>query len=335
MKRCIPLEKAAEQVCMENSKPPLIFQLPPERGRAILDAAQDSPVYKYPADVTGLEVDAGRWGRIRVYVLIPEGAGDPADVILYMHGAGWVFGNLHTHDKLVRELAARTRSVVVFPEYSLSPEAKYPTAIEQCYAVLCRIPAIMKEMGRRLDPATLTVAGDSVGGNMAAVTAILAKGRRGPRIHKQLSGGDAVVLESIRPVGGGSPADHCLSSARFAAGAQRSSHRYDHQRAGGCIAGRGPSLRLQASYGGRGCDGAAIPGHHPRFCHAQRTGPDGGLPVRYGCLHRLDQPKKRRGTLRRKEGLGYPPGIDRKAPMMMFHGCLLIGNLPQKWRLRR
>lgn len=52
MKRCIPLEKAAEQVCMENSKPPLIFQLPPERGRAILDAAQDSPVYKYPADVT-------------------------------------------------------------------------------------------------------------------------------------------------------------------------------------------------------------------------------------------------------------------------------------------
>lgn len=91
MKRCIPLEKAAEQVCMENSKPPLIFQLPPERGRAILDAAQDSPVYKYPADVTGLEVDTGRWGRIRVYVLIPEGAGDPADVILYMHGAGWVF----------------------------------------------------------------------------------------------------------------------------------------------------------------------------------------------------------------------------------------------------
>ena len=186
MKRCIPLEKAAEQVCLENSKPPLIFQLPPERGRAILDAAQDSPVYKYPADVTGLEVDTGRWGRIRVYVLIPEGAGDPADVILYMHGAGWVFGNLHTHDKLVRELAARTRSVVVVPEYSLSPEAKYPTAIEQCYAVLCRIPAIMKEMGRRFDPATLTVAGDSVGGNMAAVTAILAKGRRGPRIHKQL-----------------------------------------------------------------------------------------------------------------------------------------------------
>ena len=136
MKRCIPLEKAAEQVCMENSKPPLIFQLPPERGRAILDVAQDSPVYKYPADVTGLEVDTGRWGRIRVYVLIPERAGDPADVILYMHGAGWVFGNLHTHDKLVRELAARTRSVVVFPEYSLSPEAKYPTAIEQCYAVL-------------------------------------------------------------------------------------------------------------------------------------------------------------------------------------------------------
>lgn len=186
MKRCVPLEEAAQRVSDENAKPPLIFQLPPEQGRARLEEAQNTPVFKYPADITCLEADTGRWGKIRVYAVIPEGIGNPADVIFYIHGAGWVFGSLHTHDKLVRELAARTRSVVIFPEYSLSPEAKYPTAIEQCYAVLCQLPALAERAGFRLNPATLTVAGDSVGGNMAAAMTILARQRHGPVIHKQL-----------------------------------------------------------------------------------------------------------------------------------------------------
>ncbi|MYR85035.1 alpha/beta hydrolase fold domain-containing protein, partial [Streptomyces sp. SID685] len=56
-------------------------------------------------------------------------------VILYLHGAGWVFGNAHTHDRLVRELAVGARAAVVFPEYDLSPEARYPVAIEQNYTV--------------------------------------------------------------------------------------------------------------------------------------------------------------------------------------------------------
>ena len=56
-------------------------------------------------------------------------------VILYIHGAGWVFGNAHTHDRLVRELAVGAGAAVVFPEYDLSPEARYPVAIEQNYAV--------------------------------------------------------------------------------------------------------------------------------------------------------------------------------------------------------
>jgi acetyl esterase/lipase len=97
-----------------------------------------------------------------------------------------VFGNFHTHEKLARELAARTNSVVLFPEYSLSPEVKYPVAIEQCYWVLSNLPLLMQQLGvnARLD--TLTVAGDSVGGNMATVMTILAKQRNGPHIDKQL-----------------------------------------------------------------------------------------------------------------------------------------------------
>ena len=101
MIRCVPLEKAAQQVCMENSKPPLIFQMPPERGREVLNAAQNTPVYKYPAEIQNFLVDTGQWGKICVHVIKPKCVSDPANVILYIHGAGWVFRNLHTHDKLL------------------------------------------------------------------------------------------------------------------------------------------------------------------------------------------------------------------------------------------
>ena len=86
----------------------------------------------------------------------------------------------------MRELAARTKSVVLFPEYSLSPEVKYPVALEQCYGVLSILPSIMQQLGLEARLDTLTVAGDSVGGNMATALTILSKYRNGPHIHKQL-----------------------------------------------------------------------------------------------------------------------------------------------------
>ena len=110
----------------------------------------------------------------------------PGKCNLLFHGAGWVFGSFHTHEKLVRELAARTDSVVVFPEYSRSPEARYPVAIEQCYDVLGRLPQLLGKMDITIDPCTLTVAGDSVGGNMAIAMTIMAKFRERPYIQKQL-----------------------------------------------------------------------------------------------------------------------------------------------------
>ncbi len=184
MKRCVLLEPAAEQVCSDSSRPPLIFQLPPICGRAQLDAAQDTPVFMAPASIDSITVDTGKWGPVKTYLITPGTGIRPEHVIFYIHGAGWVFGNLHTHEKLVRELAFRTNSVVVFPEYSLSPEKKFPTAIEQCYSVLCKLPEILKGVCQNLK--TLTVAGDSVGGNMATVMTILSKQRHGPTIHKQL-----------------------------------------------------------------------------------------------------------------------------------------------------
>ena len=180
------LEPAAQKVSEESSKPPLIFQLPPAKGRLILDKAQDTPVYTYPATTTRNIVDTGDWGIVNLYYIKPDNILGTPNVIFYIHGAGWVFGNLHTHYKLVAELAARTNSVVFFPEYSLSPEVKYPTAIEQCYKILCSLPDMVKQFNLDVNLSTLTVAGDSVGGNMATVMTLLAKYRSGPTIHKQL-----------------------------------------------------------------------------------------------------------------------------------------------------
>ena len=85
---------------------------------------------------------------------------------------------------MIRELAVRTNSIVIFPEYSRSPEAKYPTAIEQNYAVLQQLPGFVDVKG--LDLSRLTVAGDSVGGNMATVMTLLTKARGGIPIAQQL-----------------------------------------------------------------------------------------------------------------------------------------------------
>ena len=186
MKREITLEKAAELVCDNNSKSPLIFQLPPEEGRQALEKVQDSSVYKYPAEIKNIVVTTSKWGELTVHFVIPNKIDDTANVIYYIHGAGWVFGSIHTHDKLVRELAARTNTILIFPEYTRSPEAKYPVAIEQCYEVMCKLPDLLKEVGIVANLSKLTVAGDSVGGNMATIMTILSKQRKGPYIHKQL-----------------------------------------------------------------------------------------------------------------------------------------------------
>jgi acetyl esterase/lipase len=92
-----------------------------------------------------------------------------------VHGGGWILGNAGTHDRLVRELAVGVRAAVVFVEYDRSPEARYPVAIEQAYATA---QWITKEgAAEGLDATRLAVAGDSVGGNMTAALAIMAKQR--------------------------------------------------------------------------------------------------------------------------------------------------------------
>ncbi|NOU70249.1 alpha/beta hydrolase fold domain-containing protein [Paenibacillus sp. LMG 31458] len=180
----IHLEAAALKFAEDTAKPPFLFDLGPVKGRETVDKVQSEPVHKEAVDMQDLTISGGPSGEVSVRILRPKKSPPTLPVILYIHGAGWVFGNAHTHDRLVRELAVGAQAAVVFPNYSLSPEAKYPTALEEIYAVLQWIASHAKEYG--FDAERLTIAGDSVGGNMAAAITLVAKERKGPTIHKQL-----------------------------------------------------------------------------------------------------------------------------------------------------
>ncbi|MEW2545062.1 alpha/beta hydrolase [Streptomyces sp. NPDC047002] len=175
------LEPAAAAFAEATSKPPFLFQLPPAEGRAAVDEVQSdgldelSAAANPAADEEWVTVEGGPTGSVRARIVRPAGATGTLPVVLYIHGAGWVFGNAHTHDRLVRELAAGTGAAVVFPEYALSPEARYPVAIEQNYAVARWIVA--EGAAHRLDAGRIAVAGDSVGGNMTAALTLMAKER--------------------------------------------------------------------------------------------------------------------------------------------------------------
>jgi acetyl esterase/lipase len=171
----VVLEPAAAEFAAATAEPPYLFDLGPEKGRMVVDDVQSGPIAKPPVDEQWITVPGGPTGSVPVRIVRPAGASGILPVILYIHGAGWVFGNARTHDRLVRELAAGADAAVVFPEYALSPEARYPVAIEQSYAVARWV--VTDGAARGLDPARIAVAGDSVGGNMSAALTLMAKDR--------------------------------------------------------------------------------------------------------------------------------------------------------------
>jgi acetyl esterase len=103
---------------------------------------------------------------------------------MYFHGGGWILGDRDTHDRLVREIADGAQAAVVFVDYARAPEARYPVAIEQAYAATRYVTDNAADL--RIDPLRLAVAGDSVGGNMAAAVTLMAKQRRNPKIAFQV-----------------------------------------------------------------------------------------------------------------------------------------------------
>jgi acetyl esterase len=178
------LEPAAQAFAEATANPPFLADLPPSEGRALVDDLQSGEIAKPDVDEEWITVAGGPTGEVKARIVKPRDATGTLPVVLYIHGAGWVFGDAHTHDRLVRELAVGAGAAIVFPEYDRSPEARYPVAIEQNYAVAQWV--VDNGAAKGLDAARVAVAGDSVGGNMAAALTLMAKDRRGPKLAAQV-----------------------------------------------------------------------------------------------------------------------------------------------------
>ncbi|MFD8009177.1 alpha/beta hydrolase [Streptomyces sp. NPDC058955] len=179
------LEPAAQAFADATAQPPYLYQIPVAEGRKAVDDVQSGEgVPLLAVDEEWITVHGGPTGDVRARIVRPRGVTGPLPVVLYIHGAGWVFGNAHTHDRLVRELAVGTGAAVVFPEYDLSPEARYPVAIEQNYSVAQWVAR--EGHHKDLDGTRIAVAGDSVGGNMSAALTLMAKQRGDVTIVQQV-----------------------------------------------------------------------------------------------------------------------------------------------------
>ena len=130
-----------------------------------------------------LTVTAADGTEIPIRVLVPQQGA--RGVIVFLHGGGWVIGTIDEYDTLARKLAERTSCAVVLVEYRLAPEHRYPTAVEDSYAALTWVGEHLADVAGR-DDVPLIVAGDSAGGNLAAVMAQRARDRGGPPIALQV-----------------------------------------------------------------------------------------------------------------------------------------------------
>lgn len=179
------LEPEAKKLTEDTDPHPRIYELPPEQGRSILsDLQRGEGVERPDVEEEWVEVDAGEWGVVRTRIIKPEGASGLLPVVFYIHGAGWVFGDDKTHDRLFRELTVGAGAAGVFPVYDWAPEKKYPTQVEQNYAVGQWLQANGADHG--LDTSRVAVAGESVGGCMSAVFAQMNKDRGGLALKAQI-----------------------------------------------------------------------------------------------------------------------------------------------------
>lgn len=166
-----------------DSKP--MEEMEPEEARKVLEDAQASVAVDV-SGITELEKEIEHGGEtVKVVVVKPENAGEEKlPVFIFIHGGGWVLGDYPTHKRLIRDLVVQSGAAAVYVDYTRSPEAQYPTAINQIFAVTEWVSANGAEIG--VDGKNLAIAGNSVGGNMATVICLMANERGGPDIKFQL-----------------------------------------------------------------------------------------------------------------------------------------------------
>jgi acetyl esterase len=152
--------------------PPIRLEPPMDEARLINDAIG----LRLAQGGAAMAESTDRWLPVRGRRLLcrfhrPAGAAGVLPVLVYLHGGGWVWGSVDTHDRVMREYAAKAGCAVVGVDYALSPEATFPQALEECAAVIHWLAAHGAEWD--LDPSRITVGGDSAGANLAMGAALL------------------------------------------------------------------------------------------------------------------------------------------------------------------
>jgi acetyl esterase len=169
---------------MLNSGSVPLETLPPLEARQVLVDAQAS----VQVDLSGIDesekmITADGY-PIKLNIVRPEGVKGTLPVFIFIHGGGWVLGDYPTHQRMVRDLVVLSGFAAVFVNYTRTPDARYPQAIDEIYAATKWVADRGEEIG--VDGKNLAVVGNSVGGNMTAVTSLMAKAKGGPHIKLQI-----------------------------------------------------------------------------------------------------------------------------------------------------
>ena len=179
------LDPACEMILGAFAALPALGTMEPAPTRAMLAAAA-VPLPEIPMAAVDDRVIPGPGGDLPIRIYTPLGLtfGAPGPVVVFFHGGGWVIGSVEDHDRMTRRLADDIGAVVVSVDYRLAPEHKYPAAADDCYAATVWVSTHAAELN--VDPQRLVVAGDSAGGNLAAVVALRARDSHGPAVAFQL-----------------------------------------------------------------------------------------------------------------------------------------------------
>ncbi|WP_447040877.1 alpha/beta hydrolase [Streptomyces sp. DSM 118878] len=181
--RPVVLDPLVQRLVDASATPPFLHELRPETARQALQEAQGDRIDDFDVDATFHAAPVGPTGLVGFWVFRPAGVSRPP-TLLYVHGGRWMLGDAQTHARLVSELVREAGAAAVVPEYSRTPESRYPVALEECYALLTWTVEQADSLG--LDTERLAVAGDCAGATLATALTLLARARGGPQIRAQL-----------------------------------------------------------------------------------------------------------------------------------------------------
>src|SRR5579859_3776145 len=175
--------KAFLKVLNTSGGKPLESLTPVEARKVLADAQAGAKV-----DLSGIEESEktiqGDGKTVKLNIVRPAGSKGILPVFIFLHGGGWVLGDYPTHKRMVRDLVVLTGYAGVFINYTPTPDAKYPTQLDEIYAATKWVAAHGAEIG--VDGKNMAIVGNSVGGNMSTVTCIKAKENGGPAIKVQI-----------------------------------------------------------------------------------------------------------------------------------------------------